>query len=104
MNDWKVITICLGLIISTYGAILVLQRWVSGHIADRRKHPCVDEVVYKDVCEQVQTQNISERTHLEDCIEGESKRTGERFKELKQDMQRGFDEVKALILEVKSDG
>lgn len=53
--------------------------------------------VSKEVCEEVQRKNAAIIARLDDCIEGEMRRTGERFKELKTDMRLGFDEVKQLI-------
>lgn len=53
--------------------------------------------VSKDVCVEIQKTNIQAHEHLEDCIEGAVQLCSERFQDLKEDMHRGFDEVKELI-------
>lgn len=95
--DWRILATMTGLIGGTYLAIIALQRWISGHIANRSKHPCTDEIVYKDVCEQVQITSAKEHKYLSDCIERIEKQTGEKFDDLKKDMKDGFEEIKNLI-------
>lgn len=55
--------------------------------------------VSKDVCAEIQKRNAVIIENLEDCIEGAERRTSTRFVELKDDMRRGFTEVKELIKE-----
>lgn len=84
--DIKLIVAILGI----FGAIIGVYVWVAKHIAQKKKHPCSDDLVFRDVCEE-------RSGNLNDCIEGAERRTEERFKEVKEDMRRGFDEVKTLI-------
>ena len=84
--DVKLIIALIGI----FGAIIGVYVWVARHITARKKHPCADNVVYRDVCE-------SERRRIDDCIEGAERRTEQRFKEVKDDMRNGFNEVKELI-------
>jgi hypothetical protein len=68
------------------GVLIFLVR----HAANSKKHPCKDDIVFRDVCDE-------KAKRLEDCIEGAIKRSNEQHKELKEDMRRGFTEVKELI-------
>ncbi len=97
--DWRIVAAAFSLIGGVYIAIIAMQRWISAHISRGSRHPCTADIVYKDVCEKVQEKNTTEHAHLEDCLEGAETRTGERFRELKSDMNRGFDEVKKLVKE-----
>lgn len=84
--DTKLIVALIGI----FGAIIGVYVWVARHIAARKKHPCSDDLVFRDVCE-------SERRRIDDCLEGAERRTEQRFKEVKEDMKTGFTEVKDLI-------
>lgn len=53
--------------------------------------------VPKVVCDEIQKRHAQSHAHLASCIETASQRSGERFVELKNDMQREFDEVKKLL-------
>ncbi|KKN38480.1 hypothetical protein LCGC14_0752840 [marine sediment metagenome] len=53
--------------------------------------------VSKDVCLEVQKTNDLVHGNLEDCIEGATRECTTRYLELKNDMQREFDEVKQLL-------
>lgn len=82
-NDIKIFGIVTVAIAGVYG-------WLLKHLSNTKKHPCKDDIVFKDVCE-------SERKRLDDCIETVVKRSDERHKELKEDMKAEFAEVKELI-------
>jgi len=43
-NDWKVIAFVSTAIIGVYG-------WLIKHLSNSRKHPCADNLVFKDVCQ-----------------------------------------------------
>lgn len=101
--DWKILGAIISLIGGTYLAIIILQRYFSAHMADRRKHPCADDVVFKDVCDQVQITNSKEHNFLNDCLERVEEQTGKRFAELKTDMKDGFKELTELIKEIRKE-
>lgn len=77
--DWKILGPLMAGLVALFG-------WLAKHISNSRKHPCADKLVYSDVCEQVQRR-------LEDCIEGEVRRSTERYEAL----DKSLDEVKQLI-------
>lgn len=84
------IPIYIGGLLTVVGFVVGCYVWCSRHINNRRKHPCADDLVYKDVCE-------SERHRLEDCMESGLKNVDMRIGELKIDVKDGFREVKKLI-------
>lgn len=82
-NDVWIQRVLIGAIVGIYG-------WFLKHISASRRHPCADNIVFQDVCD-------AEKKRLEDCIEGEVKRSEQRHTELRQDMKDGFAEIKELI-------
>lgn len=79
------------------GMIVGVYVWASRHINQRDKHPCATDLVYRDVCEQVQKAASSERARNREEITEAHHLMTERFGELKTDMKEGFKEVKELI-------
>ena len=79
-----------GAIAVAYGAIFTLYRWVSAHISERKKHPCADDIVYKDVCTE-------KHKGFEECVEGEILNLTKNFDDFKETTKDNFDEVKRLI-------
>lgn len=100
--DWRIITAVFSAIIGVYVTLILYYRWVSKHTSDNSIHPTKSALVYTAVCEQVQKANDTEHRHLEDCLEAEEERTGERFHELKTDMSNGFKEIKQCIRDINS--
>jgi len=84
------ITIYIAGLLTVVGLVVGCYVWCSRHINNRRKHPCADDIVSKEVCK-------SERRRLEDCMEGGLKNVNTRITELKGDVKEGFKEVKELI-------
>ena len=78
-NDWKFMAVVSSAIIGVYG-------WLLKHLANTKKHPCSDDIVFKDVCKE-------KTKRLEDCIEAQVKLETERYENLKT----SIDEVKDLI-------
>lgn len=72
------------------GVFMTLAGWVAKHITNSKKHPCKDDIVFRDVCDE-------RSKRLEDCIEGTIERSEAKYQELKSDMQAGFSEIKDLI-------
>lgn len=63
---------------------------IAKHISNSAKHPCKKDIVFKNVCQP----NMK---WLGDCIEKEIIDRKEAFKQLREDMKTGFEEVKELI-------
>jgi len=70
-----------------FGAIIGVYVWVAKHIAARKKHPCSDDLVFKDVCEE-------RSGRLQDCIESEVRFSKERYETLTKKIDDGFKEIK----------
>ena len=66
--------ITLGLAIG--GSIIGVYIWVSSHIANRRRHPDAEKVVYRDFCKK--SQELIAQRH-----EAFEERAKERHKELR---------------------
>ena len=84
-----------------YLAIIGVYKWVSVHTSDKAKHPCSDDVVYSDVCEERGKNNSREHDHLKEGIDAAIARSDEQHVELKRDMRSGFSEIKSLIQGIK---
>ena len=95
--DWRILAVVISSLTCVFGALILYYRWVSKHTSDSTIHPIKTSLVATDVCVQVQKTNETAHAHLSDCIEGQERRTGERFTELKEDMHRGFAELKRCI-------
>lgn len=89
----QVITAGLGV-----GAFITgIYVWVGKHTSNNKKHPCKDDIVFKDVCEERQKTNMQAHEHLREGIEKAIARSDEQHKELKTDVKSGFDSVLELI-------
>ena len=73
-------------IVAIFGAIIGVYIFLFRHIREPKKHPCGDDLVYKDVCQANQ-----------DCLEQGIKNVNNRLTEMKADMKDEFAEVKSLI-------
>ena len=70
------------------------MKWLTELLSRLFKHSaCVSQ----DVCLEVQKKNVEVSNGLSDCIEGATRECTTRYLELKNDMQREFDEVKQLL-------
>lgn len=67
------------------------------HITNSRKHPCADNLVFQDVCEERGKANEMTHQHLKEGIETAIARSNEQHNELKTDMRTGFDKLETLI-------
>jgi len=84
--DYRAVYAVVGAIVAIFGAIIGVYIFLFRHVREPKKHPCSDDLVYKDVCQANQN-----------CLEGEIKNVNSRLTELKTDLKDGFTEVKALI-------
>lgn len=91
--DTKLIIAVIGI----FGAIIGVYVWVARHISARKKHPCIDDIVFEKTCEERSKANIQAHEHLKEGITMAIARSDEQHVALKKDMWRGFDEVKELI-------
>ena len=89
-------------IAGAYGAIIGVYSWMGKHIAAKGKHPCTENIVFKDVCNE-------KMGRIEDCVEEKIKNLDEKITDLKidlktdmidlkTDMKEGFDRVERAIL------
>lgn len=78
------------ILIGVFGLIAGVWGWLLKHCSNSRKHPCADNLVFKDVCR-------SERKRIDDCMESEIEERKERYKELKEDINNRFDRLEELI-------
>ena len=78
------------MVIGIFGSIIGVYVFVFKHLANAKKHPCKDDIVFRDVCDE-------RSKRLEDCIEGAVKAAEGKYSELKKDMKSEFKEVKELI-------
>lgn len=74
-------------IIGVFGAIIGVYVWVAKHISNSKKHPCKDDIVFEDVCEERGKRNEAEHNRLDDCIEAAIERSNEQHAELKEDIK-----------------
>jgi len=96
MTDATLVYIVIGggsAIAVAYGAIIKIQMFVSKHIAEKKKHPCSDDIVYEDVCDERGNANEKAHEYLTEKIEGAIARSDEHHQDLKSDMT----EIKTLI-------
>lgn len=68
-------------------AILGVYVWVSCHIANRKRHPNAESIVYEDFCKESQKR-------IDDRHDASEKRADERHKDLKEDIG----ELKNLVI------
>ena len=78
-------------------AIFGVYVWVGKHISNSKKHPCKDDMVFKEVCEERGKANDQAHEHLKEGIENAIKRSDEQHNELKVDMKAGFTKIEMLI-------
>ena len=81
--DWRILGPLVAGMIALFG-------WIARHISNTKKHPCKDDIVFQDVCDE-------RSKRLEDCIENEVEVSKERYETLTKKVDDGFKEVKALI-------
>ena len=79
MTDWRIVGPFIAAMIGLFG-------WLAKHISNTKKHPCKDDVVFKDVCDAKQN-----------GLENEIKNLSNRVTDLRIDMKDGFCELKTLI-------
>lgn len=82
--------------------IIGVYVWVAKHISNTRKHPCKDNIVFRDVCEERGKANEQAHEHLKEGIENAIKRSDEQHVELKSDMKNGFAKLETLIIQSKN--
>jgi len=88
-----------GSIIGAYITIIGVYRWVARHMADSKKHPSTDEIVFEDVCIERGKANEQAHKYLKEGIEAAIARSDEQHIELKRDMKDGFSEIKKAIVQ-----
>ena len=71
-SDWKIIGPRMAALVGIYG-------WFLKHMASSKKHPCKDDIVYRDVCKA---------TH--DCVEA-------KLDGMKELMEQRFDGLEELV-------
>lgn len=81
--DNRILLALTALIAGVYG-------WLIKHLSNSKKHPCADNLVYRDTCEQTVKR-------LEDCIEGQVKLETMRYEALTKRVDEGFADLKELI-------
>jgi len=84
--EYKMLMVVLGV----FAAIIGCYLWMAKHITNSKKHPCKEDIVYRDVCE-------AERGRIEDCVESELKNVNRRLDEQRSDMKDGFSRLESLI-------
>ena len=98
MADLTTVVIAGGSSIAgAYLAIIGVYKWVSRHMSEKKKHPCSDDLVYEDVCEERGRTNRQAHEHLKEGIEAAITRSDEQHVELKNDMKAGFTRIETLI-------
>ena len=90
--DWKILGPLMAGLVALFG-------WLAKHISNTNKHPCKDDIVFGDVCEERGKTNEQAHQHLKEGIENAIARSDEQHKELKADMKTGFGEIKTLIIQ-----
>jgi hypothetical protein len=83
MNDWRIIGIIVAVIMAIAG-------WVAKHITNSKKHPCKDDIVFQDVCDE-------RSKRLDDCIETSIEHQKEQYQLLREDVNSRFDRIEDLI-------
>ena len=83
MNDWKLIGPIIAAVVALFG-------WFLKHVTGDRKHPCADNLVYRDVCDE-------RSKRIEHCLEGAIKRSEQQYQDLKTDMKDGFDRIEKKL-------
>jgi len=81
--DWRILGSLMAGLVALFG-------WLAKHISNTKKHPCKDDIVFGDVCDE-------RSRRLQDCIENEVKVSKERYETLAKKVDDGFRDVKELI-------
>lgn len=81
--DWRILGPLMAGLVALFG-------WLAKHISNTKKHPCKDDIVFQDVCDE-------RSRRLQDCIENEVTVSKERYETLAKKVDDGFREVKELI-------
>ncbi len=89
-TDWKIIGFVAAPIVGLYG-------WFIRHVSGPNRHPKADDLVYNDVCEARGKANEQAHQYLKEGIDAAIARSDEQHKELKADMQIGFNDIKRLL-------
>lgn len=76
-----------GILITT---ILGVYAWLLKHLSNSKKHPCKDDIVFRDVCDE-------KVKRIDDCVETQAKLSAERYETLTKKVDDGFDELKRLV-------
>jgi hypothetical protein len=77
--------------------IIGVYVWVAKHIANSKKHPCKDDIVFENVCAERGKANEAAHEFLKKWIEAAIIKSDKQHIELKSDMKAGFMEIKTLI-------
>ena len=93
-TDWKIIGPLMGAMVGLFG-------WFAKHISNSKKHPCKDNIVYKDVCDARGIDNDKEHQHLKEGIEDLKDETRQGFVTVNKSMEKGFDRMDDLIRNIK---
>jgi hypothetical protein len=81
MIDLKIVAMVVlsfgAVILAVYGRLI----WKCfAHLSERNKHPCTDDIVFKDVCE-------SEKRRMEECIKGVVKLQAMQYENLEKKLE-----------------
>lgn len=87
----------IGAAIGIGTSIIGVYVWVARHIANSKKHPCKNDIVFEDVCIERGKANEQAHDYLREGIQAAIAKSDEQHTELKKDMKEGFTEIKTLI-------
>lgn len=87
----------IGAAIGIGTSIIGVYVWVARHIANSKKHPCKDDIVFGNVCDARGKANEQAHEYLQKGIEAAIAKSDEQHVELKRDVKDGFTELKTLI-------
>ena len=72
------------------GVVITMICGFIKHTSNTKKHPCKDDIVFRDVCEQ-------RSGRLDDCIESEVKLANERYGILTKSLDRLTEKIDKLM-------
>lgn len=82
--------LAIGLFVALVSLISIVLGCFIRHVSKGRRHPCSDDIVYKDVC--------AEKTKgLNDCIEGAVNLMKIQYENLNTKVDKGFKDLKEFI-------
>ena len=70
---------------------------ISKHLINSEKHPCKDDLVFRDVCHERGKANDQAHEVLSSRIQATMKRSDEKHVDLKEYCRSEFSEIKTLI-------